>query len=74
MNTARIVIVEDNRDVADLFRELLERWGHVAVVAYDGESGIRAHGRARRSADQLARTIDSPASAVWTVSTPVLPR
>lgn len=36
----RLLIVEDNADSADLFRELLVAFGHDCEVAYDGESAI----------------------------------
>jgi CheY-like chemotaxis protein len=36
----RILVVDDNRDVADSTGTLLLLWGHQARVAYDGESAI----------------------------------
>lgn len=38
----RILVVDDNRDAADLTAELLGLNGHIAVVAYGGQEGIRA--------------------------------
>jgi PAS domain S-box-containing protein len=35
-----ILIVDDNRDGADTLAEVVEMLGHVAVVAYDGESAL----------------------------------
>jgi CheY-like chemotaxis protein len=42
MRTAprRIVIIEDNRDSAQVLVLLLKRWGHDVHLAYDGVSGI----------------------------------
>jgi PAS domain S-box-containing protein len=37
----RIVIVEDNVDIADAYRMLLERGGHEVFVAHDGAAGLR---------------------------------
>jgi signal transduction histidine kinase len=36
----RILVVDDQRDVADMFGALLESLGQEAVVAYDGESAL----------------------------------
>ncbi len=36
----RILVVDDNRDAADLTAELLVMHGHVAVAAYSGREGI----------------------------------
>jgi CheY-like chemotaxis protein len=41
MPRRRVLVVEDNRDMADSLRELLEVWGHEATVAYNGPAGIR---------------------------------
>jgi PAS domain S-box-containing protein len=38
----RVLIVDDNRDAADLLAELLARAGCLTRVAYDGPSGLRA--------------------------------
>ncbi|MYN24825.1 response regulator [Duganella levis] len=38
----RILVVDDNRDAADLMVELLTMHGHVTAVAYGGEEGIRS--------------------------------
>lgn len=38
----RILVVDDNRDAADLTAELLGLYGHTTVVAYGGKQGIRA--------------------------------
>ena len=43
MTAARkILIIDDNRDAADLLRELVSIHGHEAVVAYDGQQGLAA--------------------------------
>lgn len=36
----RILVVDDNRDAADLTAQLLELHGHQAVVAYGGKQGV----------------------------------
>lgn len=38
----RILVVDDNRDAADLTAELLGLHGHITVAAYGGKQGIRA--------------------------------
>jgi two-component system, chemotaxis family, CheB/CheR fusion protein len=38
---ARVLVVEDNREVGDVFQQLLELQQHETVVAYDGEEAIR---------------------------------
>lgn len=38
----RILVVDDNRDAADLTAQLLELHGHVAVAVYGGRQGIQA--------------------------------
>jgi CheY-like chemotaxis protein len=38
---ARVLVVDDNRDVGDVFQQLLELQHHEAVVAYDGEEAVR---------------------------------
>jgi two-component system OmpR family response regulator len=38
----RLLVVDDNRDVADSFALLLGMWGHEVRVAYDGASGLAA--------------------------------
>jgi CheY-like chemotaxis protein len=38
----KILIIDDNRDAADLLRELVSIHGHEAVVAYGGEQGLAA--------------------------------
>lgn len=37
----RVLVVDDNRDAADLTAQLLELHGHVAAVAYGGRQGIQ---------------------------------
>lgn len=37
----RILVVDDNRDAADLTAQLLSLHGHEAAVAYDGNEGIQ---------------------------------
>jgi CheY-like chemotaxis protein len=37
----RIVVVDDNRDVAESFSKLLERWGHVVQWTCDGASALK---------------------------------
>ena len=38
----RILIVEDNRDAAEMLNELLESWGHETRMAFDGPAGVVA--------------------------------
>jgi CheY-like chemotaxis protein len=38
----RILVVDDNRDAADLTAQLLELHGHTTFVAYGGREGIQA--------------------------------
>jgi PAS domain S-box-containing protein len=38
---ARVLVVDDNREVGDVFQQLLELQQHETVVAYDGEEAIR---------------------------------
>jgi CheY-like chemotaxis protein len=37
----RVLVVEDNQDAQEALRCLLELWGHEAIVAVDGTSGIQ---------------------------------
>lgn len=37
----RVLVVDDNRDAADLTAELLGLHGHIAIVAYGGKQGIQ---------------------------------
>ena len=36
----RVLIVEDNRDAAEMLNVLLKSWGQVTQVAYDGPSAV----------------------------------
>lgn len=38
----RILIVDDNRDAADLLAQVLELHGHITRAAYDGQAGLAA--------------------------------
>ncbi|WP_020475568.1 response regulator [Zavarzinella formosa] len=38
----RILIVDDNRDQADILAVMVRFWGHTATVAYDGAAGLKA--------------------------------
>lgn len=38
----RVLVVEDNEDIADMLALLLERWGHEVIVRRDGRSGLDA--------------------------------
>lgn len=38
----RILVIDDNRDLADLTAELLELHGYIVCVAYGGQQGIDA--------------------------------
>jgi CheY-like chemotaxis protein len=42
-----VLVVEDNRDVAESLAMLLESLGHRTVVAHDGPSGLEAAARER---------------------------
>ena len=41
-SSRRVLIVEDNQDAQDALKCLLELWGHEAIVASDGASGIQS--------------------------------
>jgi len=36
----RVLVVDDNRDAADITHALVEAWGHAVRVAYDGRSAL----------------------------------
>jgi CheY-like chemotaxis protein len=38
----RVLVVDDNRDAADTMALMVQMWGHVARVAYDGVEGLSA--------------------------------
>lgn len=38
----RVLVVDDNRDAADLTAQLLQLHGHVTAAAYSGSEGIQA--------------------------------
>ncbi|MCU0625127.1 MAG: PAS domain-containing protein [Gemmatimonadaceae bacterium] len=38
----RVLVVEDNRDAAEMLRALLESAGHTVCVTHDGDSGVAA--------------------------------
>ena len=40
--TARVLVIDDDHDVAESFRLLMETLGTTVLVAYDGSSGIAA--------------------------------
>lgn len=35
-----VLVIDDNRDAADLIGAFAEKWGHKSFVAYDGERGL----------------------------------
>jgi two-component system CheB/CheR fusion protein len=41
-NSLRILIIDDNRDAADMLVSIFELHGHVALATYDGMQGIAA--------------------------------
>jgi CheY-like chemotaxis protein len=41
VHAQRILVVDDEAMVTDLLRDTLQRWGHVATVAYSGEEALR---------------------------------
>jgi CheY-like chemotaxis protein len=45
--TVRVLVVDDNRDVADSLAMLLRVWGHEPSVAYGGAEALLAAGRRR---------------------------
>lgn len=47
MRPTRVLIVDDNRDAADLAAMVLSVEGHQAEVVYDGFAALRADGRFR---------------------------
>jgi signal transduction histidine kinase/ActR/RegA family two-component response regulator len=49
----RILVVDDNRDAADMLRGLLEESGHTVRVAYDGEMALRQAAEFRPQAGLL---------------------
>ncbi|WP_202427472.1 response regulator [Duganella margarita] len=38
----RVLVVDDNRDAADLTAQMLDLYGHTTAVAYGGREGIEA--------------------------------
>jgi len=36
----RVLVVDDNEEAAELLASLIERWGHAAEVAFDGDEGL----------------------------------
>ena len=49
-STRRVLLIEDNVDVADMLAEYLQQIGHVVVQAHDGRAGLEA---ARRHQPQV---------------------
>lgn len=45
MSKLKILVVEDDRDIAKLLKYNIEKEGHQAVLAYDGEEGVQAFRR-----------------------------
>ncbi|MGF9762151.1 response regulator [Microvirga sp. 0TCS3.31] len=43
----RFLVVDDNEDIRDVFCRLVERAGHVASTAYDGQDAVETLERAR---------------------------
>ena len=41
-STRRVLVIEDNRDVADMLGKYLELVGHEVIVAHDGHAGLEA--------------------------------
>jgi signal transduction histidine kinase/PAS domain-containing protein/ActR/RegA family two-component response regulator len=41
-STLRVLVVDDNRDAAEMTVEVLELWGHAAAVAHTGEAALGA--------------------------------
>jgi len=54
----RILVIDDNRDMRDLLRVVLERDGYAVEVAADGEEGLRA--QSARPADVVITDIFMP--------------
>jgi CheY-like chemotaxis protein len=62
----RVIIIEDNRDIADSLAKLLQLVGHNVEVTYTGEDGLRA---AMRSApDAVVSDINLPGVDGWEVA------
>ena len=43
----RFLVVDDNEDIRDVFCRLVERAGHVASTAYDGQDAVETLERER---------------------------
>jgi CheY-like chemotaxis protein len=41
-SSKRLLVVDDNRDAAETLREVLQAYGYVTQIAYDGPSGLEA--------------------------------
>lgn len=54
----RILVIDDNRDMRDLLRAVLEGDGYAVEVAVDGEEGLRA--QSARPADVVITDIFMP--------------
>src|SRR5581483_7639752 len=42
MPSLRVLIVEDNRDAAEMLNSMLVTWGQETRIAYDGQEGLQA--------------------------------
>jgi CheY-like chemotaxis protein len=42
MQPKRLLVIDDNRDTAEMLREVLQAYGYTTRVAYDGPSGLEA--------------------------------
>jgi len=41
MDKPKILLIEDERDIAEIYKEVLEEAGYYVVVEYDGKEGLR---------------------------------
>jgi CheY-like chemotaxis protein len=63
----RILIIEDNHDVAEMLRTLLDLHGHTVMVAYSGKTGIE--GARQFHPDLVLCDISLPDMDGYTVAT-----
>src|SRR4051812_160652 len=39
----RVLVIDDDHDMADSLAMLLDSWGHQTAIAYDGPTGLQLH-------------------------------
>ncbi len=60
---ARILVIDDDDQVRELLRQMMEHAGHEAVVAADGQIGMRMH--REQPADIIVTDIIMPEKDGW---------